>query len=84
MYLTVVEQGRLEHNEAIIEKGLNTFVDVGNALAEIRDGKLYRDTHGTFEDYCQERWGISLPRAYQFIEAAETVGLCPPKQQACQ
>ena len=75
MYLTVVEQGRLEHNEAIIEKGLNTFVDVGNALAEIRDGKLYRDTHGTFEEYCQERWGISRPRAYQFIEAAETVGL---------
>jgi len=75
MYLTVVERGRLEHYEAIIERGLNTFVDVGNALAGIRDSKLYRDTHSTFEDYCQERWGISRPRAYQFIEAAETVGL---------
>lgn len=73
MYLTVVEQGRLEHNEAIIEKGLNTFVDVGNALAEIRDGKLYRQTHGTFEDYCQERWGFARNYANKMIAAAGVV-----------
>jgi phage N-6-adenine-methyltransferase len=74
MYLTVVEQGRLEHNEAIIEKGLNTFVDVGNALAEIRDGKLYRDTHSTFEDYCQERWGLRRSYAYEIMDAASVAG----------
>lgn len=70
MDLTIIEWGRLRENETIIERGLNTFVDVGNALAEIRDGKLYRHTHGTFEDYCRNRWGISRPRAYELIGAA--------------
>lgn len=73
--LTVTEQNQLESYEAVIERGLHTFVDVGNALAEIRDGKLYRQTHSTFENYCRDRWGFSRPRAYQFIEAAETVGI---------
>ena len=31
------------------ERGLETFVDVGLALMEIRDRRLYRDTHATFE-----------------------------------
>ena len=73
--LAVTEQYKLKECETVIERGLNTFVDVGNALAAIRDGKLYRETHGTFEDYCRDKWGFSRPRAYQFIEAAETVGI---------
>lgn len=40
----------LEENEAIIERGLATFVEVGTALAEIRDNRLYRESHGTFEE----------------------------------
>ena len=43
----------------------------GNALAKIRDARLYRDTHGTFEDYCREKWDISKPYATQFIQAAK-------------
>lgn len=31
----------------------------------------YRETHGTFEEYCKERWGISRPRAYELMRAAE-------------
>ena len=50
-----------------------TFWQVGEALAEVRDGKLYKETHGTFEDYCRERWGMSDSRARQLIGAAETV-----------
>lgn len=57
-----------------IERGLAMFVDVGNALIEIRDRRLYPETHGTFENYCQGRWGFTRRRAYQLIQAAETVG----------
>lgn len=71
--LTVVEVSDLEQLEARIERGIQTFVDVGLALAEIRERKLYRATHATFEDYCRERWGMSRPRAYQMIDAANTV-----------
>lgn len=66
------EAGRLESCEARIERGLATFVDVGQALLEVRDGRLYRAGHGTFEDYCRERWGMVASRARQLIAAAET------------
>lgn len=72
--LTVVEQSELDRNEAVIQQGLRTFVDVGNALAEIRDGRLYRQDYGTFEDYCRDRWGMVASRARQLIAAAEIVG----------
>lgn len=35
---------------------------VGNALAEIREKQLYRDTHASFEAYLEDRWGISSPK----------------------
>lgn len=69
--LMPIETTRLAELETIIERGLATFIDVGNALLAIRDARLYRQTHGTFEDYCRERWGMSRIRAHQLIEAAE-------------
>jgi hypothetical protein len=62
----------LEECEAIIERGLQTFVEVGQALLRIRDERLYRETHDTFADYCQRRWGFSRQRGQQLVEAAET------------
>jgi len=47
--------------------------EVGEALSAIREGKLYRATHGTFEDYCREKWNMSRGRVYQLIGASETV-----------
>ena len=59
--------------EATLAHGLKSFIEVGNALQEMRDRKLYRNTHGTFEDYCREQWGMARRTAYQFIEAATVV-----------
>jgi hypothetical protein len=71
--LSVTESDRLTSLEATIERGLTTFVDVGNALLEIRDSKLYRRTHDTFEAYCRERWQMSRVHAHRLIDAAEVV-----------
>ena len=71
--LTVTESDRLAECEATIERGQQTFIEVGNALSEIRDARLYRSEFGTFEEYCRERWGWSDSRARQMIAAAETV-----------
>lgn len=68
--LTTLETDRLTALEQTIERGLQTFVDVGTALLEIRDSRLYRQTFGTFEDYCRERWGMSRVHAFRMIEAA--------------
>lgn len=76
--VTSDEADRLIELEGRIERGLHTFVDVGNALLEIRDGRLYRSTHGTFEDYCRERWGMVRQHANRLIAAAEVAGNLEP------
>jgi hypothetical protein len=62
---------RLSALEEVIHNGQRTFVEVGFALAEIRNNKLYRETHDTFEAYCKERWGWTRGRAYQLMDSAE-------------
>ena len=72
------ERVRLAQLEAVIERGLETFVEVGLALAEIRDGRPYRETHSTFEAYLRERWSMSRSRGYRLIDAAHVAGLVSP------
>ena len=58
--------------ESVIERGLQTFVEVGAALKEISEGKLYREQgFSTFEDYCKQRWGWERRQAYNYIAATE-------------
>lgn len=57
--------------EQRIERGLKTFIDVGQALAEIRDSRLYKGSHGTFEEYLERRWQMSRSYAHRMIAAAE-------------
>jgi hypothetical protein len=40
--LLPAERGRLAELEQVVERGLQTFVEVGLALTEIRDSRLYR------------------------------------------
>lgn len=65
------EKRTLAKLEAAIERNLAGFVEVGRALAEIRDSRLYRETHETFEAYCRDRWQLSRSQAYRQIAAAE-------------
>jgi hypothetical protein len=71
--LTPAESQSLTHYEEIIAQGLQTFVEVGQALLSIRDQRLYRETYRTFEEYLHQRWDMSRPRAYQLIEASVVV-----------
>ncbi len=64
--------------EVIIEWGLATFIEVGQALLEIRDQKLYREQHRTFEDYCRQRWGFSRVHAHRLMEAANVAEILLP------
>jgi hypothetical protein len=74
--------------EQRIERGLRGFREIGEALAEIRDSRLYRATHATFEDYCEQRWNLSRRHSYQLIESAQAVcsiehtGLPAPEKES--
>ena len=54
-------------------KNLLDNCQVGNALLAIRDKRLYRQDFGTFEEYCQERWGMERRHAYRLMDAAQAV-----------
>ena len=71
--LTTTDTTRLRECEDKIDRSLRSFVDIGDALLEIRESRLYRDEHTTFERYCQERWNITKSRANQLISASRLV-----------
>ncbi len=70
---TEVEAKRLSELEVVIAENFQGFYAVGCALAEIKAGKLYRNTHVTFEDYCSYRFEIARRTAYQYIEARDAM-----------
>jgi hypothetical protein len=49
------------------------FSEAGRALLELRDRRLYRSTHKTFEEYCRGRFGMHRSRLYQLIDATKVV-----------
>lgn len=72
------EAARLGELEQIISERITAFVEVGQALGEIRDSRLYREEHATFEDYCLKAWDITRSYGYRLIEAAEVVAEMSP------
>lgn len=69
--LTAAETDILADCEDAISRGLETFVEVGQALITIRDNRLYRAEYATFDDYCDQRWQLSRQYAYQLIGAVD-------------
>ena len=78
MIFSPAEVDRLAELEAVIERGKQTFIEVGAGLAEIRDGRLYRESHGTFESYCRERWAFTPQHAGRLMMASEVVRAVEP------
>lgn len=76
--IAVTDLTTLDGCEAVIERGLGTFVEVGEALLAIRDARLYRESYDTFEDYCAERWKLSRKRAYDLTAAAQVASTLSP------
>ncbi|MBN3870190.1 hypothetical protein [Nostoc sp. JL33] len=73
--VTAVEVTELTQEEQsdrlLLERKVErAFFEAGKALMELRDRRLYRSTHKTFEDYCRERFGFSRRQPYHLIEAA--------------
>jgi hypothetical protein len=56
--LTPADLASLDWLERIAQHGVSAYGVASAALAEIRARRLYRGTHGSFEAYLRERWGI--------------------------
>ena len=71
--LNIEERNELERCEVVIKQGLQTFVEVGQALMLIRDKRLYRAEFGTFENYCNDKWQLQRRHVYRLIDSSEVV-----------
>lgn len=71
--LNIQEQERLKNCELVIQTGLDTFYQVGQALLEIQENKLYRQEFNTFDEYLQGRWNFGRTQAYNFINSAKVI-----------
>jgi hypothetical protein len=63
------ERADLALAEAAIDSLRVAFWAAGKALQLIRDARLYRGTHATFEEYLIDRWDMQRAQAYRLIQA---------------
>lgn len=68
---STTEQEDFARLDAVVRRGLGTFIEVGKALAEISSRKLYRENYETFAAYLAHEHSLSTSRGYQLISAAE-------------
>lgn len=71
--LSTEEKTALTYHENVIEKGLETFIEVGQSLQYIRDNRLYRSDFTTFDDYMSDRWGKSRAWASNMIKSVDVI-----------
>ncbi len=68
--LTEEERIERDHLENTVQQA---FVIAGDALKQLRDKRLYRETHDNFESYVKDRFDFSKRNAYYLIDAVEVV-----------
>ncbi|WP_230966084.1 hypothetical protein [Nostoc sp. NZL] len=59
-----------QEEQSLERKVERAFFEAGKALAQLCDRRLYRSTHGTFEEYCRDRFGHSRRQSYLLMDAA--------------
>jgi len=74
-----MKQDRLTHLESLIARNQGQFYQIGRALKEIRDKRLYKLTlFETFEAYAKARWDMGKSQAYRLIDAYQIVNNLSP------
>jgi hypothetical protein len=69
--LTKQERSELSRLEGVIGQGFDSFRRVGEALARIAEGRLYRDEYSDFRTYLRDKWQLGKSQAYRLIAASE-------------
>ena len=71
--LTIEERTLKERCEAEIDEFRRSFIKAGLALELMRSRRLYRETHSSFEAYCEQLWGMKRAHAHRLIDSAKVV-----------
>ncbi len=65
--LTPAEHKRFDDLLGEIDAGIDSWRRIGERLKELRDNRLYRNTHSTFPEFCRDRWNWSKAYTHRFI-----------------
>lgn len=60
--------------QEIVRKNILAFVEYAEALIAIRDQRLFRGNHSTFEDYIRAEFGENAEKALECIKEYESWG----------
>lgn len=63
-----------------VQRGLNGLQDAADALLELREGRLYRDTHRTWAAFCRETFGLTRKAIDHKIAGAEVLSVLESHQ----
>jgi len=70
---------RLNALEEVIDSRRRSFYEIGKALREIRDERLYLElVYKSFEQYLKKRWDMGRSHAYRLIEASRVIDNLSP------
>lgn len=70
---SILSESERVERDALENTVKQAFYIAGQALKQLRDKRLYRETHKTFESYVKERFEFSKRNAYYLIDAHEVV-----------
>jgi len=74
-----MQHERLIHLENLIASRQRYFYEIGKALKEIKDTRLYKLTcFETFEAYTRARWDMGKSQVYRLIDAYQVVSNLSP------
>ena len=68
-----LSESEIEERDKLEDTVQQAFFVAGQSLKVLRDKKLYRETHSTFESYIRDRFGFTKRKAYYLIDAVEVV-----------
>ena len=74
-----MKQDRLTHLENLIARNQCQFHEIGKALKEIRDSRLYKlILFKTFDAYTRARWDMGRAQAYRLIKSYTVISNLSP------
>ncbi len=76
--LSKQDRGDFNVLKAVIRKHKDSVFEVARALKQIRDRKLWRGQHESYEDFCREEYGFSHQWANKLISPPKLPDEKPP------
>ncbi len=83
--LSLQERQIRDSLEGVVLRGKTVFLEVCQALLELKEKRLYRETHTSFARYCRERLGLTRQGSWYWTSfarvhraVAEEFPDCPP------